>query len=337
MSRSLLRELYGRYVAIATTIFSRYPIGTNVYDRDWDVLVLLDTCRVDALRTVADEYDFLEDVGSMLSVGSCSPEWLACTFTESHEDEIANTVYVTANAFAQRVLRDREFPGQTGGVAWESKGPSWPDWRTVRDTDFLALDQVWKYAPEPDHGHLRPEHVTDRAIANARKHDPDRLIVHYSHPHPPYTAAADREGRALRPHEAQPRAYLQAGGEYEKVWDAYLDNLRLVLDEVGVLLENLDADRVAISADHGDAFGEWGVYWHLLALPHPHVKRVPWTVTSATDTGSYQPTLSPDGPAKAAGQQLADLGYLDESNGDGERAIHEASVPGGKPWSERRE
>jgi hypothetical protein len=31
-----------------------------VYDLEWDTLIILDTCRVDALRTVADEYDFLE-------------------------------------------------------------------------------------------------------------------------------------------------------------------------------------------------------------------------------------------------------------------------------------
>jgi len=53
-------------------------IGTNVFDREWDVLIVLDTARVDALRVVADEYDFIGQVDSIWSVGerlrSGSPE-----------------------------------------------------------------------------------------------------------------------------------------------------------------------------------------------------------------------------------------------------------------------
>jgi hypothetical protein len=36
-------------------------IGTNVFDRDWDVLILLDTCRVDALREVKSERSSVGD------------------------------------------------------------------------------------------------------------------------------------------------------------------------------------------------------------------------------------------------------------------------------------
>jgi hypothetical protein len=38
------------------------------------LLAIFDTCRVDALGKVADEYDFLTDVGKLVSVGSNSPE-----------------------------------------------------------------------------------------------------------------------------------------------------------------------------------------------------------------------------------------------------------------------
>jgi hypothetical protein len=44
-------------------------IGTNVYEKDWDVLIVLDTAHVDALQIVMDEYDFIEDVNSIWSVG----------------------------------------------------------------------------------------------------------------------------------------------------------------------------------------------------------------------------------------------------------------------------
>lgn len=329
----IVRELYQRYVGLAMTVFSRRPIGTNVFERDWDVLLLLDTCRIDALQEVAPEYEFIDEVGSLLSVGSCSPEWIAATFTEAYRDEIENTIYVSANAFSQRVLRDRQFPGETSGVIWEGKNPMWPNWSTVTDQDLLKLDNVWKYAPDPPHGHIRPKHITDRAIANAREYDPERLIVHYSHPHEPYAATADQEGRELRAYEENPVSYLKNGGDFDLVWNAYLDNLRLALDEVEVLLENIDADRVAISADHGDAFGEWGLYTHTLGLPQPYVKRVPWVVTSATDTGEYEPSLSPEGVDKDVGQHLKDLGYLEIGEQASTKDASEANVPGGKNWS----
>lgn len=323
VKEELPRWLYYQYVGASMTLFSRRPIGTNVFELDWDVLLILDTCRVDALKEVQDEYEFIEDVGSIVSVGSNSPEWIANTFVRTYRSELERTVYVSANAFAERVLRDREFPDTNRGV-------SLSNWRTVTAAELLNLDQPWKYAPDPPHGHIRPEHVTDRAVANAREYDPDRLVVHYSQPHSPYTATADREGRPLREYERDPRNYLKNGGDVEKVWNAYLDNLRLVLDEVEVLLESVDADTVAISSDHGEAFGEWGVYWHLAGVPHPHLKRVPWVETSASDTGEYEPSLTPGESVKGVEQQLRDLGYLHaaESESDSEADSEPSSAPG---------
>jgi len=304
LGTKLLKTGFDFYVGAAMSLFSRYPLGTNVFEREWDVLILLDTCRVDALREVAPEYDFISDVESTTSVGSTSSEWMACTFIDEYREELAETIYVSANGFDEQVLSNGNPPG-------DDRGPSWTDWSTVTAEELLKLDQVWKYAPEPEHGHVRPQYVTDRTIANAREYQPERLVVHYSQPHEPYTANADAEGRdELYPHEKQPWTYLQDGGDFDKVWNSYLDNLRLVLDEVSILLQNIDADTVAISADHGEAFGEWGVNRHPIAIPHPKIKRVPWVTTTADDSGEYEPTLEPSNQHKKVEDHLEDLGYL---------------------------
>lgn len=94
------------------------------------------------------------------------------------------------------------------------------------------------------------------------------------------------------------------------MWTAYLNNLRLVLDSVETLLKNVDAETVAISADHGEAFGEWGVNRHPIAIPHPKIKRVPWTLMSATDTGEYEPATYDQRQPRAVTEHLEDLGYL---------------------------
>ncbi|TKX74502.1 hypothetical protein EXE46_09090 [Halorubrum sp. GN11_10-6_MGM] len=56
-----------------------------------------------------------------------------------------------------------------------------------------------------------------------------------------------------------------------------------------LLLDNIDAERVVITADHGEAFGEYGFYWHKVACPLPIVRQVPWIETTAEDTGGYEP------------------------------------------------
>lgn len=79
------------YNAAWLCLTSRWPIGTNVFDRDWDLPIVLDASRVDALRAVAPEYDFLDSIGSILSVGSTSAEWVAQTFCTDHLDKFQQT------------------------------------------------------------------------------------------------------------------------------------------------------------------------------------------------------------------------------------------------------
>jgi len=91
-----------------------------------------------------------------------------------------------------------------------------------------------------------------------------------------------------------------------------LMNLRYVLDEVGLLLDNLSAKRVLITADHGHALGERFLYDHEPSVHHPVVRRVPTVITTAKD----KRTISPNPPDlnRTVGydreQRLKDLGYL---------------------------
>jgi len=52
----LRRGGYEFYRGSWRVVGSRLPLGTNIYDRSWDVVVVLDACRVDVLRAVADDY-----------------------------------------------------------------------------------------------------------------------------------------------------------------------------------------------------------------------------------------------------------------------------------------
>lgn len=247
----------------------RIPYGTNVYERPWDVLVVLDGCRVDLLRSVAPEYEFLKSVDTLRSVGSSSSEWLENTFVGSPES--AQTVMVTGNTWTDRYL----------------------------DADsFAALDEVWKYAWDEELGTIPADAVTDRAISMARSHGPERLVVHYMQPHHPFVPdpVAGDDGMVRSGGHSSPSnpwiALRQRELSRERVWNAYEANLRYVLESVELLLENIDG-RVVLTADHGNLFGEWGLYGHPMHTPVPALLDVPWVETTAADQQTHQPTLDP--------------------------------------------
>lgn len=307
--RRVAEPLYYLYVACFLSITQHVPYGTNVYDRDWDLLIVLDACRVDALREVADEYEFISEVGSMRSVGSTSFEWLNHTFSTDYRDEVRRTTHVTRNGYTGRVLGQG---GETGSSAIPF-GPA--EYDVVDPAEFAYLEELWRIDErqfpewtigEGDSEQFGPQYTTDRTIDVARTVDFDRLIVHYLFPHDPFPLA--------EPELRWPFDALRAGTvSRDDVWEAYLDNLRLALDAVECLLENVDAERVAITADHGEAFGEYGFYRHVIGCPIPCMRRVPWVETTATDEGTYEPAApapEEDDGAVEVEERLEKLGYL---------------------------
>jgi hypothetical protein len=282
------------YLRALQAVGRRLDYGTNAFDREWDVLVVLDACRADALGAVATEFDFLDGVDAMRSVGSSSSEWLENTFVG--HPETARTVMVTGNTWTDRYL----------------------------DADaFAALDEVWKYAWDDDLGTVPPAAVTDRTVAHARERDPERLVAHYMQPHHPFVpdpvAGDDGLARTGRhSNTGNPWVLLRRGEvSVERVRRAYRANLRHVLSEVATLLENVEG-RVAISADHGNLFGEWGLYGHPMETPVPALLAVPWTTTRGTDRETRSPALDPPEPlpvsrvygADGDQERLDALGYL---------------------------
>lgn len=297
--RASARELYLGGLRRANVAWRLAP---TMYDREWDALVVLDGCRTDLMREVADEYEFLDSPGRAASPASQSREWLRQSFAPNYRDEMARTAHVSANPY-------------TG--------------ETLDADDFLLLDEVWRYAWDDEVGTIPPRAVTDRAVEAGRRLDPDRLVVHYMQPHFPSLADPDIDSRFRRDDAGWEPGHawdqLRDGRlSHDRLWRAYRGNLRCVLDEVGLLLDNLDADRVAVTADHGNATGEWGVYGHPPRMPLPSLHVVPWYETTASDTGGYEPATDRPADRRATtdaeasrpddgvAEKLRNLGYLDE-------------------------
>jgi hypothetical protein len=290
-----LRSGVGRsaeeFVQGSLTRLDPYVTGEPVFAREWDLLIVLDACRPDLLASVAPAFDFLpRRPETVRSVGSSSWVWMERNFTAKWAAEMGETAYVTGNPYSSDY---------------------------VDPSAFALVDEVWQYAWDDDRGTVPARPITDRAIDTARAHGPDRLLVHYMQPH--FPSVPDPLGSAIDIETfgegwASVWDDLEAGRvSKDRVWDSYRANLEYVLEDVQVLLANVDAETAVVTADHGNALGEFGFYGHPPLVPLPCVRRVPWVETTATDSGEYEPTVEGEHASLAADEvasRLEDLGYL---------------------------
>lgn len=257
--------------------------GRNVLDESWDMLVVVDGCRRDLMTDTAPSYDFISSTDTFTSIAGGSLAWMNRTFDETRD--LSNVAYVTANPFSSRAL----------------------------DPDrFAVVDEVWKYSWDEEVGTVRAPDVTEAAIDTLRDRQVDRCIVHYMQPHHPFVpeplaAGINRENPTV--HEKTVWEKLR-DDEYDRetVVDAYRQNLEYVLDDVKLLCENIDAPRTVVTADHGNAMGEWGIYGHG-DYPIGVLRQVPWCQTSASDERTLEPDVDRRNADASVNEHLRDLGY----------------------------
>lgn len=257
----------------------RFISGTSIFDRgDWDVCCILDGCRVDTFRRVVGDAD------GYRSVASSSRQWIRRTLG----DPPPGVAYVTGNPFL-----------------------------SAADTDALAYVHQ---APVRDCGGVEtvpPDALADHALAVWDHRDEvgvKRVVVHFMQPHVPFRARPDwfeafcgtkTWGSSAWNRVADGRISRQAW------FDAYRDNLRWVMaDGVAPIVRGVDG-AVALTADHGNAAGEWGVAGHPRGVAVPCVRRVPWRVVDGRGedvaAGATMAGRVPD--ADATRDQLRALGY----------------------------
>lgn len=269
---------------------NRLPIrqGTNIYNRDWNLLVILDACRFDMYQEVVGASDYI------ISVGSTSTEWMDKTFNNANSSIIADTAYISANPYSHR----------------------------LSSTRFGLLDHVWKDHWSESLGTIPPQPVTDHGIAVARNTDYSRIICHYMQPHFPFIASGEpafgqlgRGGFGLGEEASCNVWHMLANGKVAEkdVIEAFYRNLDLVFSSVETLLQNVDG-TVVITSDHGNAIGEWGMYGHRAYVPNMAIKKVPWDVRESEDDGEYDPSMSGGNQTvdKSVLDQLTRLGYSSE-------------------------
>lgn len=242
-----------------------FNYGTNVFEREWDLLVILDACRYDLFAEFAPQhsvYSSFDSVEQMYSIASQTPNWMHRTFEGTGDSLLSQTLYVSGMGWIEEV-----------------------------DTDELyGVESVWRYASHPEAYVTPPKPVTNESIRNFRIADAERYIAHYAQPHAPflhcigkYNSIADGEGGSHNVWKG-----LKTGKfDKSEVWEDYGENLLLVLDEVEILIKNFDG-KIAVTSDHGNAMGEFGLYGHPGREAAPSIRRVPWAIASGLGLNDYR-------------------------------------------------
>lgn len=245
---------------LLSQIGPRLP-SESIWSREWDILCVLDGCRLDTFRETIDE-----DCGRFRSVGSTSQTWIPRTF--NHHD-VSDVAYVTGNPFSVETNTD--------------------DFGLYREVGVAQVEGVET---------VPPKKLTDYAIEiwrNRDQHSIDRMVIHYMQPHVPFRSQPEWFNEWINTDTWGSSAWNRIRtGEItrEEFFDAYRDNLNWVWEDGVIRLKKNCNGKIAITADHGNAAGEFGYYGHPRGAPVSSVRHVPWKTISGTDIGTVTPEVN---------------------------------------------
>lgn len=256
------------------------PATSKIIAEEWDILVVLDACRYGAL---AQTNPFDAVCEKRISQAPNTLPWFYKNFVSVPAEKTNDIIYVTANPKA-------------------SSENSTPE-------RFYHLEEVFRRHWDDDARTIPPEPVTSEALRWHDRHPEKRLIVHYMQPHGPFIGSD-------HPHiDADYYKSLKDGdATLEQVISAYLDCVQHILEQVETLVKHCTGD-IVITSDHGESFGQDGIYAHPPWAYSKALLEVPWIELD----GQGQPlestmveTEPDDNTPPAVAEQLEHLGYVSD-------------------------
>lgn len=258
--------------------------------REWEVAIILDACRYDSFKSLHLDYLGKGRLEKCIG-GSCTPHWLRSVFPH----EYPNIVYVSGN------------PWINSSTPWNGFDPR-GKFKEIYDVWDWAWDEKLKTVPPSEVSKAalkaRKRHPEKRLVVHYLQPHYPYLGIRL-----PEEVKMDFEGVDGRGDSKGPflKLYKLLGRELEKllgsprVWSfrdrlkakpnhieeylwrtytpeqlrsLYEDNLRRVLHEVQKLLDHLRG-KIVVTSDHGEAFGEYGEFFHPIGTTNPVVRQVP--------------------------------------------------------------
>lgn len=190
---------------------------------------------------------------------------------------------------------------------------------------FYRNVQVWKSDWDDEMRTVLPQDVKQAALEEESRNPHKRLIIHFIQPHYPFIGETGqtiahrtvRAGGRIEDNQDDIWSRVRKGDVSKEIaWEAYKENLEIVLPYVEELISSLNGKSV-VSADHGNAFGEWFVYGHPAKTYLEKLVQVPWLEVESDERKDIifeqKENTEPDGSVNDSIQnRLSDLGYLNE-------------------------
>jgi hypothetical protein len=233
-------------------------------EEDWDNLIILDACRLDAYRQAVPDY---RNVGYKISNATESWDFMSKNF---EGERFHDTIYITANPYATRLEQDT----------------------------FYSIEHLMNTHWNDELETVMPSDVVDVTTQKSKKFPNKRYIVHFMQPHYPFIGSKGKhinhrgykreqdDNGSIAPNvwwilQYRPDGYKEI--TQSAVWEAYKENLNTVLSHANKLIEKLPGKTI-ITADHGTMIGDRIFPFPVRGYGHAHssfvppVVRVPWDV-----------------------------------------------------------
>lgn len=219
----------------------------DLFDRDFDNLIIIDACRHDLFEEVEGKTDY------RYSRGSNSQDFIRENFSEG---DFSDFVVITGNLFFEEDL----FEETTGRKLYD-----------VFHEVFKTFVTKW----DEEEKTVKPDSIIED-LKVAQKLFPDkRKIVWFMQPHHPFIESDIQDtGMELGlDDKVWDRAKRREINEQE-LWKAYKDNLEYVLPHVDKASEILEGEDL-LTSDHGNLVGKNGLYGHPERLNLKDLRKVP--------------------------------------------------------------
>jgi len=276
---------------------------------DWDYCLVLDACRYDVFSEIYDEY-LDGTLEKRRSVGSSTPEWAYRNFTECHDiayfsgNPFINDLGIPLNELKWGASCEYEWTASDHITevfdVWKSGWDDdlgtvppggiteafWNNRDAVERTERTVLHYMQPHAPYLSRGkgqklkQIQKGIRKQEAAANGEAEADGGTLASVGDTLRPKvervldgSELAQKAGLWL---ELDP-ADVMKNGTQEAALGLYEENLRIVLEDIAGLVDELDG-QVVVTADHGEAFGEEGVWEHHIETHIPALVEVPWLV-----------------------------------------------------------
>jgi len=274
-----------------------------IHETDWDYLIILDACRYDYFKEFYKNYESLKrgKLEKKKSRGSHTPEWLINTFPEDYK-----YTYVSANPYINSRMPLHEIKGDrkylfTPSEKFNKVIDVWlTHWDEEKNTvppnkmNEAVLDNKRKEKPilhyiQPHEPYLTSfdtnfEWDNKLKIQGKNQEKAERpswfKILRKIGKKPFKKLSLEKQWKikeflGIEIHNNWYEDYKKCRIEERK--KHYKETLKITLESIEKLINELEG-KIVITADHGECFGEHGLYGHPQGEDVPTLREIPWLV-----------------------------------------------------------